>query len=137
MNSNFHNFSFLLLRCAPFSYNGSLKEKMSKAKAPQSVQNRGINSFPFSSSLVETSCLTTSVPVNPISYGGGALEAPSPNRIGDCSKMYLYIDLKVLDFSYISKTKILKKKKNLIFLPHPPSEGGTKKMKILKGGRRA
>ena len=49
----------------------------------------------------------------------------------------IYIALKALDFSYILKTKILKKKKNPIFLPHPPSEGGTKKMKILKGGRRA
>ena len=26
---------------------------------------------------------------------------------------------------------------NLIFLPHPPLEGGTKKMKKIKSGRRA
>merc|ERR1711942_603748 len=56
---------------------------------------------------------------NPISYGGGA----PPSGIDDCAKTHLYIDLKVFDFSYISKTKILKKKKNLIFLPHPPQRG--------------
>ena len=50
---------------------------------------------------------------------------------------HVYVSSKLFDFSYLSKTKILKKKKNPIFLPHPPSEGGTKKMKILKGGRRA
>ena len=49
--------------------------------------------------------------VNPISYGGGP-RRPPPSGIGDCSKMHLYINLKLLDFSYISKTKILKKKKN-------------------------
>ena len=75
------------------------------------------------------------VQINPISHGG-ASEAP-PSGIGDCSKTHLCIDLKLFDFSYISKTKILKQKKNSIFLPHPPSEGGTKKMKILKVGRRA
>ena len=75
--------------------------------------------------------------LNPISYGGGASEAPPPSGIGDCSKTHLYIDLKLLDFSYTSKTKIFKKKKNPIFLPHPPSEGGTRKIKFLKSGRRA
>ena len=68
--------------------------------------------------------------------GGGGLRGPPPSGIGDCSKTHLYIDLKVLDFSDISKTKILKKKEIRFFDP-PPSEGDTKKMKILKIGRRA
>ena len=62
---------------------------------------------------------------NPISYGG-ASEAP-PSGIGDCSKTHLYIDLKVLDFSYISKTKILKKKEIQFFYPTPPRRGVLKK----------
>ena len=61
----------------------------------------------------------------------GGPQRPPPSGIGDCSKTHLYIDLKLLDFSYISKTKILKKKKFRFFYP-TPSEGGTKKMKILK-----
>ena len=46
--------------------------------------------------------------INPISYGG-VLRVPPPCGVGDCSKIYLYINLKVLDYSYISKTKFLKK----------------------------
>ena len=46
-----------------------------------------------------------------LSLKGGGLGCPPPSGIGDCSKTHLYINLKVLDFSYISKTKILKKKK--------------------------
>ena len=49
-------------------------------------------------------------------------------RIGECSKTHLYIDLRVLDFSCMSKPKLLKNKK---------FEGGTKKIKILKIGWRA
>ena len=52
---------------------------------------------------------------------GGASEAPPPSGIGDCSKTHLYIDLKLLDFSYISKTKMLKKKE-IRFFTSPPSE---------------
>ena len=52
--------------------------------------------------------------LNPISY------AP-PSGIGNCSKKQVYIDLKVLDFSYVSRTKILKNKKYDIFT-QPPSE---------------
>ena len=55
---------------------------------------------------------------------GGASEAPPPSGIGDCSKTHLCIDLKLFDFSNISKNKILKKKKEKKM---PPSEGGTKK----------
>ena len=40
----------------------------------------------------------------------GGPQRPPPSGIRDCSKMHLYIDLKVLDFSYISKTQILEKK---------------------------
>ena len=47
--------------------------------------------------------------------GGGLRGPPPPSGIGNCSKMPLCIDLKVLDFSYKSKTKLLKKKKNLIW----------------------
>ena len=53
----------------------------------------------------------------------GGPRRPPPTGIGDCSKTHLYIDLKVLDFSYISKTKILKKKKFDFFTP-PPLGGG-------------
>jgi len=60
---------------------------------------------------------------NPISHGGGS-------GIGDCSKTHLCIDLKLFDFSYISKIKILKQKKIDFFTP-PPSEGGTKKIKKI------
>ena len=65
--------------------------------------------------------------LNPISYG----EAP-PSGIGDCSKTHLYIDWKVLDFSNISKTKILKEKKIRCFYPTPPRRGGLKKLKFWK-----
>ena len=61
-------------------------------------------------------------------------EAPPPNGIGDCSKTHLCIDLKLFDFLYISKTKILKQKKIDFFTP---PEGGTKKIKILNICRRA
>ena len=37
------------------------------------------------------------------------LRGPPASGIGDCSETHLYIDLKLADFSYISKTKILKK----------------------------
>ena len=40
----------------------------------------------------------------------GGLQGP-PSGIGGYSKMHLYIKLKVLDFSFISKIKILKRKK--------------------------
>ena len=43
--------------------------------------------------------------------------------IGKCSKTHLYINMKLLDFSYIWKTKILKKKKIRFFYPSPPSSG--------------
>ena len=59
---------------------------------------------------------------------GGASEAPPPSGIGDCSKTHLCIDLKLFDFSYRSKTKILKQKKIRFFYP-TPLEGGTKKIK--------
>ena len=58
--------------------------------------------------------------INPISSG-----------IGNCSKTHLYIDLKVLDISYISKIKILKKKKSNFFTP-PPSDEGTEKWRFWK-----
>ena len=44
----------------------------------------------------------------------------------------LCIDLKLLDFSYISKTKILKKKKIRFFYPIPPKRGVLKKWKFWK-----
>ena len=44
----------------------------------------------------------------------------------------IYINLKVLDFSYISKTKILKKKKIRFFYPTPPRRGVLKKWKFWK-----
>ena len=84
----------------------------------------------------EKQSLRSSVQFNPISYRGGASEAP-PSGIGDCSKTHWYINLKVLDFSYISKTKILKGKKIWFFYPNPPRREGIKKMKILKVGQRA
>ena len=52
--------------------------------------------------------------------------------IRDCSKTHLYINLKLLDFSYISKTKILKKKKIRFFYPTPPRRGVLKKWKFWK-----
>ena len=39
------------------------------------------------------------------------------------SNFYMVLSLS-MDFSYISNTKILKKKKNPIFLPPPPLGGG-------------
>ena len=52
---------------------------------------------------------------------GGASEAP-PSGIGDCSKTHLYIDLKVLDFSYMSKNQNFEEKKRF-FYPTPPRRG--------------
>ena len=62
----------------------------------------------------------------------GGPPRPPPSGIGDCSKTYLYINLKLLDFSYISKTKILKKKKIRFFYPTPPRRGVLKKWKFWK-----
>ena len=62
---------------------------------------------------------------NQISYGG-------PSGIGNFSKTHWYINLKFLDFSYISKTKILKKKKIRFFYPTPPRRGVLKKWKFWK-----
>ena len=59
---------------------------------------------------------------------GGGPPRPNPIGIGDCSKTNLYITLKLLDFSYISKTEILKKKK----IPTPPRMGVLKKLKKFK-----
>ena len=64
--------------------------------------------------------------LNPIAHGGGPLRPP-PSGIGNCSKTHLYINLKVLEFSYISKTKILKKKKIRFFYSTPPQRGVLKK----------
>ena len=71
---------------------------------------------------------TLTLTLNPISY---------PSGTGDCTKTHVYINLKLLDFSYISKTKILKKKKIRFFYPTPPRRGVLKKMKIFKVGQRA
>ena len=60
--------------------------------------------------------------LNPIPHGGGPLRPP-PSGIGDCSKTHLCIDLKLFDFSYISKTKILKPKKIRFFYPTPLGGG--------------
>ena len=57
----------------------------------------------------------------------GGPPRPPPSGNGDCSKTHLYINLKLLDFSYISKTKILKKKKIRFFYPTPPRRGVLKK----------
>ena len=62
----------------------------------------------------------------------GGPRRPPPSGIGDCSKTHLYIDLKVLDFSYIWKTKILKKKEIRFFYPIPPRRGVLKKWKFWK-----
>ena len=63
--------------------------------------------------------------------GGGPLRPP-PSGIGDCSKTHLCIDLKLFDFSYISKTKMLKQKKIRFFYPTPPQRGVLKKWKFWK-----
>ena len=42
---------------------------------------------------------------------------PPISGIGNCSKMHLCIDLKLFDFSYILKTKILEKIKIRFFCP--------------------
>ena len=64
--------------------------------------------------------------------GGGGLRGPPPSGIGDCSKTHLYIDLKVLEFSYMSKNQNFEEEKKTFFLPQPPKRGVLKKMKILK-----
>ena len=53
----------------------------------------------------------------------GGPRRPPPSGIGDCSKTHLCIDLKLFDFSYISKTKILKQKKIRFFYPTPLGGG--------------
>ena len=69
--------------------------------------------------------ISTKFLLNPISHRGGPRPPPPPppSGFGDCSKMHLYINLKLLDFSYISKTKILNKKKIRFFYPTPPQMG--------------
>ena len=71
------------------------------------------------------------------SYRGGGLRGPPPSGIGDCSKTHLYIDLKVLEFSYMSKNQNFEEEKNRFFYPTPPQRGVLKKIKIMKIGRRA
>ena len=57
---------------------------------------------------------------------------PPTSGIGNCSKTHLYINMKVLDFSFLSKTKILKKKKIWFFYPTPTQRGVLKKWKFWK-----
>ena len=58
------------------------------------------------------------------------------SNIGYTSDLFEDVKILFLTFLIYQKLKFRGKKKS-IFLPHPPSEGGTKKMKILKVGRRA
>ena len=81
--------------------------------------------------IVERQCGTSISFYHTLSLTGGP-RRPPPSGIGDCSKMHLYIDLKVFDFSYKSKTKILKKKKIRFFYPTPPQRGVLKKWRFWK-----
>ena len=81
---------------------------------------------------------------NPISYGlsdsvaptGGGLRGPPLAELVFAPKR-IYISIwKFLTF-LIYQNLNFEEKRNPIFLPHPPSEGGTKKMKIFKTGQRA
>ena len=68
--------------------------------------------------------------------GGGGLRGPPLAELAIAPKRIYILIWNFLTFLIYQKPKFWRRKKSDFFTP-PPSEGGTKKMKILKVGQRA
>ena len=73
------------------------------------------------------------IDLNPISFG---LRGPPLAELMIAPKRIYKLIWNLFTYIIDQKQKFWRRK-NPIFLTHPPLEGGTKKMKILKIGRRA